>query len=64
METLTRQAIAHFLSECIAIKPEKLQQFKQVTLHNGISFTVHKGLSDDSDSFDAVSFNMHIFIFF
>jgi hypothetical protein len=50
METLTRQAIARFLSERIAIVPEKLQQFKQVILHDGTSFAVHKGLSDDFPS--------------
>lgn len=50
METLTRQVMARFLSERIAIVPGKLQQFKQVILHDGTSFAIHKGLRDDFPS--------------
>lgn len=50
MKALTQQAIARFVSERIAIIPKKLQQFEQIILHDGTSFAIHQGLSDDFPS--------------
>lgn len=46
IKTVTQQAIVRFLSERNAFIPLKLQRFKQIVLHDGTSFAVHKGLSE------------------